>query len=52
MATDDALIKSENANAMHSWISKNEDLFFCHRVAKDEDDILQVLEERGYENSF
>jgi hypothetical protein len=52
MATDDALIKSENANAMHSWISKNEDLFFCHRVAKDEDDILQVLEERGYEKSF
>jgi hypothetical protein len=52
MATDDALIKSENANAMQSWISKNEDLFFCHRVAKDEDDILQVLEERGYEKSF
>ena len=52
MATDDVLIKSENANAMQSWISKNEDFFFCHRVAKDEDDILQVLEERGYEKSF
>jgi UDP-N-acetylglucosamine enolpyruvyl transferase len=52
MATDDVLIKSENANAMQSWISKNEDFFFCHRVAKDEDDILQVLEERDYEKSF
>jgi len=52
MGTDDVLMKSENANAMQSWISKDEDFFFCHWITKDEDDILQVLEERGYEKSF
>ena len=41
MATDAVLIKSENANAMQSWISKNEDFFFCHRVAKDEPHSIQ-----------
>ena len=47
MTIDDALIKSESANAMQSWISKDEDFFFCHWEAEDEDVILSILDERG-----